>query len=167
MTNPYAPPRAAVQDVLDPAAGVALADLGTRFGANLLDGLIVGGAVYLPIIVGAMIGNAGTGPNETGSEAAIGIGVMIAVVGFLVWLGFTIKLMAANGQSIGKKAVGIKVVRTDGSDASLSRLIWLRNVVNTVLGIIPLYGLIDVLFIFSESRRCLHDHIADTIVIKA
>jgi uncharacterized RDD family membrane protein YckC len=167
MTNPYAPPRAAVQDVLDPAAGVALADLGTRFGANLLDGLIVAGAVYLPIIVGAMIGNAGTGTNEPGSEAAVGVGVMIAVVGFVVWLGFTIKFMAANGQSIGKKATGIKVVRRDGSPAAVSRVILLRNVVNMALSLIPLYGLVDALFIFGAARRCVHDYIADTIVIKA
>ena len=40
-------------------------------------------------------------------------------------------------------------------------------VVNGLLGIIPLYGLIDPLFIFSESRQCLHDKLADTIVIKA
>jgi uncharacterized RDD family membrane protein YckC len=30
-----------------------------------------------------------------------------------------------------------------------------------------LYGLIDSLLIFRESRRCLHDNIADTIVVKA
>jgi len=63
--------------------------------------------------------------------------------------------------------LGIRVVRTDGSPASLGRVIWLRNILNSVLGIVPLYGLIDSLFIFAESRQCLHDKIADTIVIKA
>jgi len=33
--------------------------------------------------------------------------------------------------------------------------------------VIPLYGFIEVLFIFGESRQCLHDKLADTIVIKA
>jgi hypothetical protein len=42
-----------------------------------------------------------------------------------------------------------------------------RNVVNGILGIIPLYGIIDSLFIFGNARRCVHDYIADTIVIKA
>jgi hypothetical protein len=46
-------------------------------------------------------------------------------------------------------------------------VIWLRNVVNALLGIIPLYGFIDPLFIFGNARRCVHDHLADTIVIKA
>ena len=50
---------------------------------------------------------------------------------------------------------------------TLGRLFWLRNVVNGALAIIPLYGLIDVLFIFAEQRQCLHDKLADTIVVKA
>ena len=72
-----------------------------------------------------------------------------------------------NGQSIGKKLLGIKVVRSDGSAVSLARLIWLRNVVNWVIHVVPFYGLVDSLFIFGESRQCLHDKIADTIVVKA
>jgi uncharacterized RDD family membrane protein YckC len=167
MTNPYAPPRAAVQDVLDPTLEIGLADRGTRLGAKLLDGLIIGAAVYLPVIVAAVMGTATPGTSETGSEAVLGGGLMVALVGFVVWLGFTIKLMAANGQSIGKKACGIKVVRRDGSRAALSRLILLRNVVNIGLSVIPLYGLVDALFIFGEARRCVHDYIADTIVVNA
>jgi uncharacterized RDD family membrane protein YckC len=168
MTNPYAPPQAVVQDIADPMAGILLADRGTRLGASILDGLIFGVMVYLPLVAAAFITGIKTGgPGEPPQFEGFGVAMVVAFIAFLIWAGINIKLMKANGQSIGKKAVGIKVVRTDLSEASLSRLIWLRNVVNTVLGIIPLYGLIDVLFIFSESRRCLHDHIADTIVIKA
>jgi uncharacterized RDD family membrane protein YckC len=95
------------------------------------------------------------------------IGLAVASAGLIAWLWLNIKFMKANGQSIAKKACGIKVVRVDGSAASLSRLIWLRNVLNGVLGLIPLYGLLDSLFIFGASQRCLHDYLADTIVIKA
>jgi hypothetical protein len=49
----------------------------------------------------------------------------------------------------------------------VGRIFWLRNVVNAALGVVPFYALIDPLFIFSESQQCLHDKIADTIVIKA
>jgi uncharacterized RDD family membrane protein YckC len=58
-------------------------------------------------------------------------------------------------------------VRRDGSPVSVWRVLWLRNVVNMIIGLVPLYGLIDSLFIFGEARRCIHDHLADTIVIKA
>ena len=66
-----------------------------------------------------------------------------------------------------KKLVGIKVVRADGSPASVGRIVWLRNILNGFISIVPLYGLLDSLFIFGESRQCLHDKIADTIVINA
>jgi uncharacterized RDD family membrane protein YckC len=58
-------------------------------------------------------------------------------------------------------------VRADGSRVSLGRLILLRNVVVWILSMIPLFSIVDALFIFGEARQCLHDKIADTIVVKA
>lgn len=68
---------------------------------------------------------------------------------------------------MGKRLLEIRVVRSDGSQASLGRIFWLRNVVNVLLGIIPLYGIIDVLLIFGVRRQCIHDSVADTIVVRA
>jgi uncharacterized RDD family membrane protein YckC len=167
MTNPYAPPQAVVLDVIDPAAGIQLADRSARLGAALLDGLILGFMVYLPVVVGALIDGITPSDTNQGLPAGLGIGLLLGAVGLVIWLWLTIKCLKANGQSIGKKAVHIKIVRTDGSPVSLARVIWLRNVVNALLGIIPLYGFIDPLFIFGNARRCVHDHLADTIVIKA
>ena len=163
MTNPYAPPRAVVQDVVDPYAGVVLADRGPRLGASILDTAIFFALVYLPLVA-FLIGEAALGPSSSGLGGAIGL--VLALAGFVGWAWLTLRFMSRNSQSIGKKIVGIKVVRSDGSPVSLSRLIWLRNVVNWIVSIVPLYGLIDVLFIFGESRQCLHDKIADTIVVK-
>jgi hypothetical protein len=39
--------------------------------------------------------------------------------------------------------------------------------VNTLISFVPLYTIVDHLFIFGESRQCLHDKLADTIVIQA
>ena len=99
----------------------------------------------------------------TGAVVALGV----AVLAFFVWLYFTVAYVKANGQTIAKKWLGIKVVRADGSPATLGRIFWLRNFLNIVFSIIPLYGIIDSLFIFGESRQCLHDKIADTIVVNA
>ena len=158
MTNPYAPPHAVVADVIDPASGIHLADRGTRLGAALLDGLVVLVMVYLPFILSVMAG---------GKGSASWIPLVMAGIGFIVWLSFTVKFLGENGQSIGKKARKIKILRKDGSEVSISRVIIGRNMVNGLLGVIPLYGLIDSLFIFGNARRCVHDYIADTIVIKA
>ena len=97
-------------------------------------------------------------------------GGIITLAGLIAWCWLTIKYVARNGQSIAKKLLHIKVVRRDGSRASVSRIFWLRNVVNTLIGMVPLLGIlytiVDALFIFAESRQCLHDKIADTIVVK-
>jgi uncharacterized RDD family membrane protein YckC len=159
MTNPYAPPQSVVADVSDPAAGIELADRGTRLGASILDGLILFLLVYVPIMISFAFGR--------GNASSAWIGFAVGGIGLIVWLVFTVRYLGENGQSIGKKACKIKLLRKDGSEVSISRVIIGRNLVNSVLGIIPLYGLIDLLFIFGNQRRCVHDYIADTIVVKA
>ena len=167
--NRYAPPRASVRDVADPYAAAEPADRVTRLAAAILDSIIVSAMVYLPLLVAVFIGGAAAGAS--GNSNAIGptvlIGFALALAGFVAWCWLTIKYVIADGQSIAKKILSIKVVRSDGTPIGLGRIFWLRNVVNGVLAIIPLYGLIDVLFIFSESRQCVHDKLADTMVVKA
>jgi uncharacterized RDD family membrane protein YckC len=168
MSNPYAPPRAIVLDVADPNAIAVPAERGTRFGAAMLDGLIIGAIVYAPFLFGLFaarqIGNIEQGG---GAAVAVVVGFTLALLGFAIWCVFTIRYVTRNGQSIGKKLVGIKVVRRDGARVSLGRVFWLRNFVNGVISFIPFYGFLDALFIFGESRQCLHDKLADTIVVKA
>jgi uncharacterized RDD family membrane protein YckC len=163
MSNPYAPPLAAVRDIVDPALRAAPADRATRLGAAIVDTFIFIAIVYVPLLSIGLMG----GGDPAIADTVLAFGGIVALVGFTAWAALTITYMKRNGQSLGKKLLGIKVVRSDGSPVSLGRLIWLRNVVNWLFSIVPVYGLIDTLFIFGESRQCLHDKIADTIVIKA
>jgi uncharacterized RDD family membrane protein YckC len=172
-TNPYAPPRAMVTDVPDPASEIILADRGTRFGAAMLDGIIFSALVYLPLFLIFRVGIIGS-PNLTGARpdaTILSIGALLTLCGFGAWCWFTIKYVKANGQSIGKRMLGIKVVRRDGTAVTLGRVFWLRNFLNSCISVIPLlgimYALVDQLFIFTESRQCLHDKMADTIVVIA
>lgn len=168
MTNPYAPPRAVVRDVIDLSAQLAHADRGTRFAAAILDWLILVGMVFTPMFVGSVLAASTRDAGAISGDAMplVLVGVM-TLAGFGAWCWLTLRYVLRNSQSIGKKLVNIKVVRGDGTPVSLSRLFWLRNVVNGLIAFVPLYGLIDVLFIFGESRQCLHDKIADTIVVNA
>jgi uncharacterized RDD family membrane protein YckC len=174
-SNPYAPPQAFVRDIV---ADVSMmpADRGTRLVAAILDGIIFFVMVYAPLMVVAVFAplmlappiESGVGSVSAGAGGAvILVGLLFTLGGLIAWSWLTIRYVVRNGQSIAKNWLGIKVVRADGSPVTLGRLFWLRNVVNGLLGIIPLYGLIDILFIFAESRQCLHDKLADTIVIKA
>ena len=165
MTNPYAPPGATVYDVAERNAALVAAGRGTRLGAVILDAVILGFMVYVPFLIGAGL----SAPAEFESDLSpLALGAfLVGFAGFIAWGYFTVVFVNRNGQTIAKKLLDIKVVRSDGSPASLGRIFWLRNVVNGLVSIIPLYGIIDSLFIFSESRQCLHDKIADTIVVNA
>jgi len=158
--NPYAPPRARVRDVAAPKAELILAERSARLGAAIVDGLIFAAMVYIPLIIGTVLSSEPDGMFMM-------IGLVLTLVGFIAWLYLTLKQMSATGQSLAKKYFNIKVVVSDGSQASLSRLIWRRNILNGLLGIIPLYGIVEILFIFGESRQCLHDKLADTLVVEA
>jgi uncharacterized RDD family membrane protein YckC len=167
-SNPYAPPQAAVADIADPNSAAARAGRGVRLVAAIVDGFVFAAMVYVPLLIGLGMTGGITGADGQFNVAAMfGTGGLLALAGLVAWAVITYSLVKRNGQTIAKKWFGIKVVRSDGSPASVGRIFWLRNVVNGILGIIPLYGLIDALWIFGEERRCLHDKIADTIVIKA
>jgi uncharacterized RDD family membrane protein YckC len=172
MTNPYAPPQAAVDDIAEPQQFAVPADRGTRLGAAIIDSILFMAAVYVPLMVALISSAQGeVAPDDPAAAvplASIALGSdVVGLVGLIVWSWFTLKFMARNSQSIAKKWLQIKVVRADGSRVTLGRLVWLRNVVIWILSFIPLFGIIDALFIFGEARQCLHDKIADTIVIKA
>ena len=170
-TNPYAPPQAAVEDVAAPSTG-ELAGRGVRLGTAILDFIIAMVMIGLPFGISiALSGAAFSGKGHPNYAALGGIGGLFTLVGATAYFCLTVIFVARNGQTIGKKIMGIKVVRSDGSPASLGRIFWLRNVLPGVLGAIPklgiVFGFIDPLLIFGQARQCLHDKIADTIVIKA
>jgi uncharacterized RDD family membrane protein YckC len=131
----------------------------------MLDGVIFAGMVYVPLFAAGFI--AGLSGAGRASGALVAIVGLVTLAGFVAWCWFTIKYVRENGQSIAKRILGIKVVRSDGEAITLGRIFWMRNFLNALISIVPLYGLVDALFIFSESRQCLHDKLADTIVVKA
>jgi uncharacterized RDD family membrane protein YckC len=165
VLNPYAPPRAEVSD--DPAAGpTELAGLGARLGACLLDALLLLCTV-LPSLIGVAIGDA----SESLGDLPAAIGGMITLAAWAVLAVWSGVLLHQHGQTIGKRVLKIRVVRTGGRRASLPRLVLLRALTSGVLLALPYYGwlgfLLDSLLILGASRRCLHDRIAGTIVVKA
>lgn len=169
-SNPYAAPKAEVRDIASNDGKQALAGLGARLGAAILDALSVALFVYLPILLFAgsdtLLANGEINYMVLLQKAGISGGI-----GSLLLIAITIYLVKKNGQTIGKKLLGIKVVRTDGSPATLGRIFWLRNVPLWLVSLIPVVGsvvsLVDSLVIFRASRQCLHDQIAGTIVIEA
>ena len=165
--NPYQAPGAHVEDMNDDVE-MALAGRGTRLGAVVVDSLIVMVPARFAVIPLVFF------TAKAGVEG-IGVGAIVAtVVGVLGVLGLLVinfVMLHRTGQTIGKRLLNVKIVRTDGSRAGLTRIFFLRMLVPGLIGGIPFVGFIfaiaDPLFIFQESRRCVHDLIADTVVILA
>ncbi|WP_257452886.1 RDD family protein [Archangium lipolyticum] len=143
-------------------ASAPLAEPGSRLAAALIDQF----AISLPMFVLTIVGGIASS-SEGGGGLALFF-TLAGVMGTLAVLCYQLYLLVTTGQSLGKRTMGIKVVRLDGSPVDLGRLIFLRNVVPWFIGTVTcnLFSLADPLFVFAADRRCLHDHIADTQVIK-
>jgi len=98
--------------------------------------------------------------------------ITVLIASLLVYTIINGYTLHRNGQTLGKLIFKIKIVRTDFSKVTLSRIIFIRNVPMSLITQIPYVGMVigvfvDPLLIFRKSRKCLHDNIADTVVIKA
>lgn len=178
---PSLPPVAAAVAGLEPAGR------GARLGARCIDwvisiasimpGLVIAGSSILKVVIDAAQGHQ---PNMESEEVAkAGLGLAISGLGWLLALIVQIILLSLRGQSIGKCLTGLRVVVVStGQQAGFLRGWLLRECLMTVLGIIagilpligillrPAFHLTDWCMIFRDDRRCLHDLIADTRVVR-
>jgi uncharacterized RDD family membrane protein YckC len=137
-----------------------LADRDSRFLATVLDSL----AFAAPVALAALL-------LPIGGKAAV-LAPVVGAVGVLGVAGYQLYLCAHSSQSIGKRRMEIRVVREDGTPASLLHILLLRNFIPGLMGallglLVPgIFPLVDALFILRADRRCLHDLIAGTKVVK-
>lgn len=165
------PPLIAAVDI---STDAPLAGLGLRFTGALIDGVLQM-LCWLPMSL--PFGRALREQIETGQ---LSLPSMIATYNeyfprALPYLGALILaqacLLSFRGQSIGKLVVRTQIVRTRTNErAGFLRAYLLRGFLPWLVEQIPLLGklfwLVDTCFIFGDQRRCLHDLIADTKVVK-
>ena len=116
----------------------------------------------------------GLNGNWANLATAAGFSAGLVVFGFamLVLFGVQLWMLVTRGQTIGKRALGVRIVRfEDEVNPGFVKVFLLRAVVPAFIGAVPylgvLFTLTDICFIFREDRRCLHDLIAGTKVVKA
>jgi uncharacterized RDD family membrane protein YckC len=154
--NPYAPPAADLDfGVTKTTSDDLLADPGSRLGARVIDGILVAAASAPALVLQFVFDRI-----EFLLLCAITIPVLLAYQWYLA---------ATIGQSLGKRWLRIKVVKTSGgpldfASAVVARL-WVPALLASVPGIGQLFLLADALFIFRDDRRCLHDFLAGTRVV--
>ncbi|MBD9480221.1 RDD family protein [Pseudoxanthomonas sp. PXM02] len=170
---PYTPPTADLATFQPVVAGpVVQAGLWKRFAASFLDGIvttIISYALMIPLmLIGVSI--MGVGGSDNPFAAGAGIASMLAIYPILflapcVYFGW---MQSSSLQaSLGKLAVGIKVVRTDGQRTGFWRG-FLRSLAYLVFSMITcgLGVLISGLMVaFTERKQAPHDMLCDTLVV--
>jgi uncharacterized RDD family membrane protein YckC len=168
--SPYSPPKANLEGGAAQAGVMPLATAGSRLAAVLIDAVL-----FLPAVIAGVVMSLTMRPTPGGPPPSLG-GATIAVVAvlglYVLAVGiYQIVMLSTRGQTVGKKAMKIRIVKLDGSEPGFVHAFLLRAIVNALPSMIPvvgsIYGLVDVLFIFRADRRCIHDLIASTRVIVA
>ncbi|MBX2858435.1 MAG: RDD family protein [Cellvibrionaceae bacterium] len=142
-----------------------LASRWSRLGAALVDAIIM-----IPISITLMYFTGGFDVLQTGTEPGIIYNFMIGIANLIFYMLINGRFLLANGQTLGKKLLNIKIVSVDGKKAELNHLLkrygfYFFIALFPVVG--PLLSLVNILFVFSKSKRCLHDLVAGTHVVKA
>ena len=151
------------EQLLDVRSGVdrsqlTYATILRRFGAVFLDGLLV--AIPMYALMGVLIFLPASRGQEVNPLFNL-IGVPFAILS-LVYEG--LMLQFKNGQTLGKMALKVRVVRPDGSPISPGQA-WGRVVMRTVLGCLWIVDYIPAFF--TMEKTTLHDMIAGTRVVDA
>jgi uncharacterized RDD family membrane protein YckC len=146
-----------------------IASAGQRLGGRLIDALILIGV--LGVFLGGLIAKSISGDGKI-NTGALFVGSLVATA---VGAAYEILLVARNGQTIGKKLVGTKVVRvSDGQTPDMNTAVkrWLPAIV----GLIPklgnplalLIGIASIVLVLTDpNRQSVNDKFANTVVVNA
>jgi uncharacterized RDD family membrane protein YckC len=163
--SPFSPPKANLEPGAATAGGLVLARRGSRLAAVFLDGLLsVPGVAMAAIAFAIARGNTDRGPG-------FAIGWVLGGLWMLALAIYQIYLLSTRGQTLGKRWMKVRIVKLDGSNPGFASAVLLRAVVNGLMSAVPylggIYALVDILFIFRQDQRCVHDMIAGTRVVVA
>ncbi len=156
-------------------ASPELATHGQRFAGALIDGILTG-FCWLPAGLAFWTKfsdsiRAGDQPNPAMVMEAMQ-GVFFKALPFLLVLVLVQgTLLTLRSQSVGKLLLGTRIVRhADNARTGFVHAFLLRGTIVWAIERIPILGslfwLVDVCFIFGDERRCVHDYIAGTKVVK-
>lgn len=146
------------------------ATMGDRLVARIIDGLVIVGAfilLMLPGIVAVGSSDAPDGELTGGAAALITLGLFAAILFALM---YEITMIARKGQTIGKRARGIKVLKEYDLSVPGFRTAFLRWIIPMVAAILPAGAIIvfcSPFFDNSGKRQGWHDKAAKTVVIYA
>lgn len=137
-----------------------VAGLGSRFVAVLLDGLLQTAAITLIVVLILRL-------KEFLPETKVDVtAVVIISFSTLISLGYFIVLeLAWKGQSVGKRLMGLRVIRTNGTPVGFSESA-VRNILR-LIDLLPFfYGVGALSIFFSQYCQRVGDLAAGTLVVR-
>ncbi|MEZ5979078.1 MAG: RDD family protein [Planctomycetota bacterium] len=173
--SPWAPPSAVVADVVPTGRRrLVLATPGQRLAGYLVDTLLGNVAAFVGVVPAGIVMVLAEVQDEILAALVVYGGAGLASI---LWLALQAWLLARDGATVGKRLVRTRIVRADGSRASVARSFWVRLVLfNFVVGVVGVFTfflgslvlvVVDGLMVFSRHRRTLKDRWADTVVVQA
>jgi uncharacterized RDD family membrane protein YckC len=145
------------------ASTLQLATIGRRAGAIIIDNMVVGIPAWILLVV-LMV--ALMPMMKGGGEMALGfLFIAVGLLVFVAFVAYEALMISRNGQTLGKMALRIRVVRPDGSPISAGQA-WGRASIRVVL--IHVLMLLNYIPAFvTKEKTCLHDMVAKTRVVQA
>jgi uncharacterized RDD family membrane protein YckC len=153
----------------------ALAGWWSRVGATLIDGIIIGiGALLIMALFGSVFSAGFFASDEAGIVSLI-VGLLLSFVAIAIVALLYAPLMMArtNGKTLGRMAVGNRVVRANGQPMTFAwamlREVGVKALLFGVAGSLTfgLANLADVLWpLWDDENRALHDFVVDTRTVK-
>ena len=144
--------------------GYEVAGIGSRFLAALVDTFLIAVLLILTnLTLFFLVANLVTG--EAISQGASWVAAFFGLISFAILWGYYIFFeMLWNGQSPGKRWLGLRVLRTDGTPIGLSEAI-IRNLIRIVDFLPAYYGVGVITMFLNEQARRLGDLAAGTLVV--
>ena len=135
-----------------------------RFVAAIIDTIILM-LVTVPVVY---FTGGFEGINE-GYQPSTGYNLLMSFFSVCAFVLLNGKLLTSKGQTIGKKLINIRICTLEGDVPSLKNHLLKRYAIFFIPGQIPyignLFSIVNILYIFGEEKRCLHDKVAGTKVV--
>lgn len=123
----------------------------------------------LPALFGLSAGVARAWHWMPGNEGVLRNGMIVGLVAFVLLAATECALLVWTGQSYGKLAAQVRVVRAaDGAKpAAIAVVLWRTLLPGLLWTVLPPFALVDVgVGLVRKDQRCLHDLVAGTRVVK-
>jgi len=169
MTNPPPPPAWPDRQQLVPAEIGPPGGFWIRLVAYIVDSFIVTIAAIAIVgifIAAVLVADQSTDDGKDSLFIAGSIIVMVLALLLINWLYEALMTSSPRGATLGKLALGLRIVRADGAQLSFGRATARHFLKYMITPLVPL-AIGYLMAAFTDRKRALHDVLAETLVIRS